>query len=345
MKRILLIVAFAIIVVGGFAAYNIFGPTVKAPKGKYFYIHTGSNYDLVVNNLIKQNIIPRSTWFNIVSRQLLKYNNIKPGKYEIKKGMSIFNLVRMLRNGRQTPVNFVIVKYRTKEDFARRVEKDFETDSTAMMAFLNNEDSLHNYGLDSNTWMTAIIPNTYSYKWNSTPTVIFSKLYGESKKFWTDERLQKAQALGLTPRQVYILASIVEEETSLKSDKGKIASVYINRIKKGMPLQADPTVKFAMKDFGLKRIWYKHLDYPSPYNTYTNAGLPPGPICTPSVETIDEVLNSPQTDYYYFVANSDFSGSHIFTSSYEEHKKYAKLFAEAQNKQDSIRRAKQNSNP
>src|SRR5262249_8399368 len=158
-----------------------------------------------------------------------------------------------------------------------------------------NNDSLAAYKLDSNTVMTAIIPNTYNIYWNTSFNKIFRKLYTEQEKFWTPERVKKAQALNLTPQQAYTLASIVEEETNKPEDKGKRASVYLNRMETGMKLGADPTVKFAMKDFGLKRIYNKHLSFPSPYNTYLYAGLPPGPICTPSVNTIDAVLNAPAT--------------------------------------------------
>jgi UPF0755 protein len=249
----------------------------------------------------------------------------------------------MLKNDRQSPVNLVIIKFRTREEFAKRIGKEFESDSLQMIRFLNNNDSLGHYGLDTSTWACAIIPDTYTYFWNSTPTKIFSKLYSASQKFWTGERMQKLKDKNLTPVQAFILASIIEEETNVKEDKRNIASVYINRIAKGMPLQADPTVKFAMKDFGLKRIYEKYLAIESPYNTYRNKGLPPGPICTPSVETLEQVINAPKTDYIYFVANSDLNGGSVFTSTYEEHMKYAKLYQEALNTQDSIRKAKQNS--
>ena len=256
--------------------------------------------------------------------------------------MNLFNLVRMLKNGRQLPVDLVIIKFRTKEEFAGRIGREFETDSLQMLNFLNNHDSLEHYHLDTNTWTCAIIPDTYRYFWNSTPTKIFSKLYAISENFWTSERIQKLKNNNLTPVQAYTLASIIEEETNLKTDKGKIASVYINRIDKGISLQADPTIKFAMKDFGLKRIYEKYLTVESPYNTYTNKGLPPGPICTPSVETLKEVINAPKTDYIYFVADSDLNGSSVFTSNYKDHMKYAKLYQQALNKQDSIKQAREN---
>ena len=341
MKKWIGLTALIILLIAAFFVWKLFGPSVKQPEEKFLYIRTGSTYNSVVEDLLDKKIIKSAEGFNLVSRAL-KYYIVKPGKYEIRKGMNLFNLVRMLKNGRQSPVDLVIIKFRTKEEFAGRVGKEFETDSLQMLAFLNNNDSLEHYHLDTNTWTCAIIPDTYRYFWNSTPTKIFSKLYAVSEDFWTNERKQKLKNNNLTPEQAYTLASIIEEETNLRSDKGKIASVYLNRIDKGISLQADPTVKFAMKDFGLKRIYEKYLTVESPYNTYVNKGLPPGPICTPSVETLKEVINAPKTDYIYFVADSDLNGSSVFTSNYKDHMKYAKLYQQALNKQDSIKRAREN---
>jgi UPF0755 protein len=339
MKKIIGFISLLFLVIIVFAGWKIFGPTIKQPEGKFLYITTGSNYQNVITELVNKKVISRTSWFNLVSR-ILKYKNIKPGKFEIKKGMSLFNLVRVLKNDRQSRVDLVIIKFRTKEEFARRIGKEFETDSLQMISFLNSNDSLRHYGSDTNTWACSIIPNTYTYFWNSTPTKIFSKLNSASQKFWTDEKKQKLRNNNLTPTQAYILASIIEEETNVKADKRNIASVYLNRMGKGMALQADPTIKFAMKDFTLKRIYEKYLSVQSPYNTYANKGLPPGPICTPSVETLDDVINAPKTDYIYFVANSDLNGGSVFTSKYEDHMRYAKLYQEALNKQDSIRNAR-----
>ncbi len=220
--------------------------------------------------------------------------------------MSIVNLVRMLRAGRQEPVNLVITKLRIKEDLAKKIGNNFETDSNSVIKFLNNNDSLSQFDVDTNSLMTIVIPNTYTFTWNTSLQKILKKLHTEEIRFWNDNRIKEAQKLQLSQKEVYTLASIVEEETNKQEDKGKVASVYLNRMRKGMRLAADPTVKFAMKNFELKRIYTKYLSYPSPYNTYTNAGLPPGPICTPSIRTIDAVLNMPETDYIFFVARSDF---------------------------------------
>lgn len=248
--------------------------------------------------------------------------------------MSLTNLVRLLKNGQQTPVTFVVTKIRTKEVLADRIGSAFECDSLQMISFLNNNDSLVGYDLDSNTAMSAIMPLTYDIKWNTTPGKLFQQFYTAYKTFWTPERKQKAEKLGLTPIGVSTLASIIDEETNSPIDRPKIASVYLNRIKLGMPLQADPTLKFALKNFGLKRLLNEHKEVVSPYNTYSNKGLPPGPICTPQIATIDAVLDSPKTDYLYFVANSDFSGNSIFTTNLTDHMKYARLYQQELNKRN-----------
>ena len=334
MKKKIILSAFAVVLlIAGFTAWKFFGPTVHPPEKKFFYIRTGETYEAVKENLDEQKIIAGETWFNRASK-MIGYKNIKPGRYEIKKGMSLFGLVRMLRNGQQTPVNFVITKIRTKEVLASRIGNAFECDSLQMIKFLNNADSLKEYDLDTNTVMAVAMPFTYTIKWNTTPGKIFQQFHTAYKTFWTAERKQKADGLGISPLQVSTVASIIDEETNSKTDKPNVASVYLNRIKKGMPLQADPTLKFALKNFGLKRILNVHKDVRSPYNTYMNKGLPPGPICTPQIETIDAVLDSPKTDYIYFVASSAFDGTHIFTTNYADHIKYARVYQQELNKRN-----------
>lgn len=332
-KKIFAATAIVIVLIAGFAAWQFFGPTVKAPQKKYFYIATGKNFADVKKELVEQHIISGTTWFNWAAK-IAGFNTAKPGRYEIKKGMGLLSLVRMLKNGQQSPVNFIITKIRTKEVLASKIGNAFECDSTEMISFLNNADSLKAYGLDTNTVMAAAMPLTYTIKWNTGAGKIFQQFYTAYNTFWNTERKQKADSLHLTPEEVSTLASIIDEETNAPSDRPNIASVYRNRIAKGMPLQADPTVKFAMKNFGLKRIYNNYLTFPSPYNTYINKGLPPGPICTPAAATIDAVLDSPSTDYLYFVANSAFDGTHIFTSNYEDHMKYAKIYQQELNKRN-----------
>jgi len=332
-KKILLGVVALLVLILCITAWKFFGSTVHAPEKKFFYINTGKTYDDVKKDLHDLDIIQGTTWFNWTAK-MIGYKNIRPGRYEIKKGMSLVGLVRMLKNGQQTPVNFVITKIRTREVLASRIGNVFECDSTQMIHFLNNPDSLKEYGLDTNTVMAVAMPFTYTIKWNTTPGNVFEQFYTAYKTFWTAERKQKADSLGLSPLEVSTIASIIDEETNSKTDKPNVASVYLNRIKKGMPLQADPTLKFALKNFGLKRILNGHKTVPSPYNTYMNKGLPPGPICTPQIETIDAVLDSPKTDYLYFVANSAFDGTHIFTNNYTDHMKYARLYQQELNKRN-----------
>jgi UPF0755 protein len=335
MKRLLIIILILIVLAGAAAAWIFLGPaTGFSSQKKALYIRSdAATKKAVMDSLLKNKIITNQTAFEFLANRLNYWKNIKAGKYEIEKGTSLLTLVRMLRNGRQTPVNFTINKIRTKEALAEMVGRKFECDSTATNLFLNSDDSLQKFDTQPEMALWNILPDTYTYFWNSSPSDVYRKFYEASKKFWTDERKQKAEAIGLTPQQAYILASIVEEETTNNEEKDTIASVYLNRLKKGMALQADPTLKFAAKDFSLKRIAGEILNIESPYNTYKNRGLPPGPICTPSRKTIEEVLNPANTNYLFFVANSQLNG-HSFSSSFEEHKIKANQYRE----EDKLRR-------
>ncbi|MBC7947968.1 MAG: endolytic transglycosylase MltG [Chitinophagaceae bacterium] len=333
MKKFILISLTLLLLVGAFLAWKFIGPAVSVKDEEYLYVRTGSSYDDVTQELVSKDFIQGTTWFNLTSR-IIGYKNVKPGRYQLKKGMSLMNLVRMLNNGQQTPVNFVITKIRTKETLADRLGNAFESDSTEMIAFLNNTDSLKPFGLDTNTVMSMALPLTYTLKWNTSPGKIFRQFHAAYSTFWTVERKERAKSLGLSPTEVVTIASIIDEETNAAVDRPKIASVYLNRVTKGMPLQADPTLKFALKSFGIKRILNEHKTVESPYNTYMFKGLPPGPICTPATATVDAVLAAPQTDYLYFVANSDFSGTHIFTTNYDDHLKYARLYQQELNKRN-----------
>ena len=337
-KKTALVIVGLIILTAAFTAWRLFGSNTNFSEGKKsIYIKTGSSFSDVMIDI--KDILKNPGTFKWVAQRLGYDKKLKAGKYVIEKNASIYAVVKLLSSGRQTPVNFVITKLRTKEDLAQKIAANFECDSVSVINLLNNNNSLSKYGLDTNTVISAVIPNTYSILWNTVPSKVFSKLFAEKEKFWNAERKKKAEGLGLTPTQVYTLASIVEEETNREEDKGKIASVYLNRLETGMKLAADPTVKFAMRDFGLKRIYNKYLSYPSPYNTYQNPGLPPGPICTPAIKTIDAVLNAVSTSYLYFVAKPDLRGYSNFASTYEEHMRYAKAYQQAL---DSLMKGKEN---
>jgi len=331
-KKIILIILLILLITGGYITYMVMGSNTSfnEPK-KFLYIKTGSGFTEVMKDIRSGDYIRNTGIFSFAAQRAGLPEKIKAGKYEIKKGESILSIIRMLRNGKQSPVNLVITKLRTREDFARFAGKQLECDSLDIITFLNNSDSLKNNGLDSNTVMTAIIPDTYTFYWNTTASKMFHKIKNEGQKFWTDERLQKARDMGLTPAEVYTLASIIEEETNKYDEMPLMASVYLNRINRNMQLGADPTVKFAGRNFAAKRVTLKMIaeTASSPYNTYRNTGLPPGPICTPSVKTIDAVLNVAKTDYLYFCAKDDFSGYHAFAATDAEHLKNARAYQKA----------------
>ena len=333
------------VAVAAFFASKFLSPAVKNKQNAYLYIQTGDDVAAVKQKLVNGGFIHGKN-FDLVSR-MLKFRKAKPGRYKLKDGMNMYNLVKQLRNGNQALVKLVINKERTKEMFSGKFgpgkKFDTEFDSLAMISFLSSPDSLKKFGVDSNTVLAVVMPYTYETRWNTTPGKVFQQFYTAYEKFWTPARQQKADSLHLTKLEVISLASIVEEETLKKADKLNIASTYLNRVRIGMKLQADPTVKFAMKNFGLKRITGVYLKTDSPYNTYMYAGIPPGPICTPSVESIDAVLNAPETEYLYFVASHKFDGSSVFTTNYNDHLKYARLYQrELTRRMDSTKKARSN---
>src|SRR5450755_2646280 len=294
------------------------------------------NYVELDSMVRKDDVLAHPDVFNWLARRVSYPAAMKAGKYEIRKDLSLLDILKMLRNGRQVPVNLVITKLRTREDLAGMIGRKFECDSASFMRFMNNTDTLKSYGLDTNSIMITVFPNTYTYFWNTTPSRIFKKMEAAAQVYWTPERLQAAADHHLNRVTAYILASIVEEETTRKEDKPRIASVYLNRIGAGMRLSADPTVKFALRRFDLKRVYEKYLLIESPYNTYLNAGLPPGPICTPSLESIDAVLDAPETKYFYFVAKPDFSGYSNFAETFSEHMRNAKEYQKSLDEQMRI---------
>lgn len=332
MKKKLIYIAAFIFLIVLIGAWLLFGAATSFEENnKNLYIRTGESIQQQVESQIDTgDIIQFPAVFKLVASQTGVWDKLKPGRFEIKKGTSIFNIVRMLRNNVQSPVKLVVNKLRTKENFARLLGKNFSFDSSTIIQFLTSNDSLLQLGVDTNTLFTLVIPDTYLFNWNVQPANLLQKLKADADNFWNkNNRLQLAQEQGLTPQQVYTIASIIEEESNKNDDKGLIASVYINRMNRGEKLGADPTVKYALRDFGLKRIYYKHLAVESPYNTYKYRGLPPGPICTPSQVTIDAVLNAPKTDYLFFVAKSDFSGYHHFSNNFAEHDRYAREYQRA----------------
>lgn len=326
-KRFFLFFILFIVAAIAILGWLFFGSNTNFKEDKKsFYIKTGSNFKEVLIGLQDQHILKYPGLFKLIAGQLKYDENVKAGKYVITRGASIFNITKILKSGRQTPVNLVINKLRTREELAQKIGANFECDSAQFINLLNNPDSLLKFGFDTNTIITAVIPNSYSILWNTTPSRIFKKLYTAQQNFWTPDRKQKAAAQNLSTSEVYTLASIVEEESNKQEDKGKIASVYLNRLHSGMRLSADPTVIFALKDWTIRRVYKKYTEVNSPFNTYLNSGLPPGPICTPSIKTIDAVLNAPATSYLYFVAQPNLTGFSNFATTYQEHMAFAKQY-------------------
>ncbi len=332
MRRPVTLLILAALLVIAFLAWQVFGSgTSFSEKTRTFIVPAGKTDKASVMAAMKQNgILSSPGVFSWLGSGMGIWEKIKAGKYEVKRGQSQLAIARMLKNGRLAEFRLVINKVRTKEQLAHLISKNFEPDSVSVVRYLSTNDSLKKFGVDTNTFLTLIIPDTYRFYWNTSLHRIMKKLSDTKDAFWQrNERLTKAAVIRFSPEEVYTIASIIDEETNKESDKAKIASVYINRVRAGMPLQADPTIKFAMKDFTLRRIYTKYLSHPSPFNTYRNRGLPPGPICTPMPKTIDIVLSAPKTDYVYFVAKSDFSGYHHFSPTLEEHNRYAREYQKA----------------
>ncbi|HUR11634.1 MAG TPA: endolytic transglycosylase MltG [Flavitalea sp.] len=330
-RKLALGVLLLLILAAVFIAFRFFSSnTTFEGKSRFLYIRTAeANQVAVMKILIDSHYIKNPDSFNFLASRMEVWKKLKPGRYEIKDGMNLVDIARILRNGTQSPVNIVITKVRTKEQLAAQISRKLECDSLSLIRFLNDPDTLRQFGIDTNTVMTMVFPNTYTYLWNASPAAVFGKWHAEHEKIWNEERTKQAASKGLTPVTAYILASIVEEETNVKDEKGSMASVYLNRLNRKMRLGADPTVKFALRNFALQRIYEKHLETESPYNTYRVYGLPPGPICTPSLETLDEVLKAPETNYLFFVAKSDFSKRHVFTENYTDHRRYANEYRKA----------------
>lgn len=328
----LLLIVILLGIVGYFAGYKIWGPnTGNMQNGEYLYIPTGADYAFVLQELREGGYIDDHVSFDLLAKRAKYPQSVKAGKFKVPAGISNYDLIRKLRSGKQEPVKIVIVKLRTKQQLLEVIEENLEADSTEIAELLNNNSVLSTYGFDTSSAIAAVIPDTYEFFWNTSAEKAYERFVYYYNRFWTEERKQKAISKSLTPLQVMILASIVEEETNKVSEKPTVASVYLNRLKYNMKLDADPTVKFAVQDFGLRRILNKHLKFDSPYNTYMYPGLPPGPIATPSKSSINAVLNAAETDYLYFCAKEDFSGFHNFARSYSEHIRNARRYQKALN--------------
>lgn len=301
-------------------------------KESYLFIPPKATFQTVLDSLTNTQTIVDPVSFAFLSKLMKYQTSIKPGRFRIPKNSANLSIVRMLRAGIQAPVKVTFNNVRTKEDFLKKIDPYFYFSAAELDLILTDDELLGKYGLDSSTALTLFLPNTYEFYWNTSPSLFLNKMHRQYKKFWTEERLQKAQTLGMKPTEVSILASIVQAETLKEDEKKRVAGVYLNRLEKGMKLQADPTLVFALGDFSIKRVLDRHKQIDSPYNTYKFEGLPPGPINLPDTRSIDAVLNYEQHDYLYFCAREDFSGYHNFAKTYAEHQKFARLYQAALDK-------------
>ncbi|MBQ9357219.1 MAG: endolytic transglycosylase MltG [Prevotella sp.] len=258
-------------------------------------------------------------------------SHIRTGRYAIEPGSKALDVFRQLRNGQQTPVMLTVPEVRTMDRMAGRLARKLMLDSTEIANALTSQDFCRQMGYDTTTIACLFVPNTYEVYWNTSLDALMKRLAREHDAFWNQERTNKARAQGLTPNEVVTLASIIDEETANNQEKPTIAGMYLNRLHRGMLLQADPTVKYALHDFSLRRILNRHLTVDSPYNTYLYPGLPPGPIRVPSVAAIEAVLNPAAHDFLYMCAKEDFSGTHNFARTLAEHNQNARRYQQALN--------------
>lgn len=319
---------------GAAVAFWVYPMAIKSnvKQGGYADIPTGADFEMAMSRI--RPYLTDEDAFRQWAEQRGYAKAVKPGHYRLKRGMSNRELVNMLRSGNQEPVKVIFNNVRLPQDLASKATRALEMDSFKLLKALNDPANWQKYGFKQETFMSMFLPNTYEMFWNVSPEKFLDKMKKEYDKFWTDERKAKAKALGMTPEEVSTLASVVQSETIKDDDAPIIAGVYVNRLKKGIPLQADPTLVFALKDFTLKRVLDVHKEVESPYNTYKYAGLPPGPICLPTIENLEATLNPTQHDYIYFCAKEDFSGYSNFAVTYEQHLVNARRYQEALNKRN-----------
>ncbi len=324
-RRVFILIMAPMIVLGVMAiwSYEAIFNAAAFPISESFDIKIPSDATLaLVTGKLDSNSLKNPRAFKFLAERM-NYSDgrIKEGLYEINPTFSLIEVIRHLRSGNQKPVDVVINSIRTIEDLSGKLTRNLKLDSIAFIQCLESRD------IDRDTFMTRFIPNTYSVYWNISCEDLIARMDSETKAFWNkNNRLEKAEAIGLSPKEVYILASIVEQESTLDSEKPTIASVYLNRLERGMKLQADPTVVFANQDFSIRRVLNVHLALDSPYNTYKYTGLPPGPICMPSISSIDAVLNPDKSGYIFFCAKPGYQNGHAFARNLREHNNNARTY-------------------
>jgi UPF0755 protein len=307
---------------------DVLSPSVNIEKGQttYLYVHSSENFETLAGEIEGKKVLRNTDALRRLVTLLGYENRIKPGRYTLTHDMSNLELIRLLVSGKQDAFDVIFRYAERKEDFASFWGKNLEADSVALLATLNDSAYAAQFDLSTENILTLFIPNTYNLYWNTSSNKLLNKLTDAYEDFWDLARIQKAEQLALTKAEVSILASIVQKETFKKEEMPIVAGVYYNRLKKGMLLQADPTVIYAMNDKSIRRVSGAMLNSESPYNTYRKTGLPPGPICIPSVQAINAVLNMNRHKYIYFCAKEDFSGCHNFAETFSQHQQNARKY-------------------
>ncbi|MBQ7635637.1 MAG: endolytic transglycosylase MltG [Bacteroidaceae bacterium] len=329
--RALIVTLCLLGVVLAVSAYVVFFSAFSAEEHAVIYVREGDTADDVYRQ-VSATAHPRTmTLFRWLCRAKGYERSVRPGRYDLGGGIGVLTAVSNLRSGAQTPVMLTVPATHTTDRLAAKIARHLRADSAEFARAFRDTLLLDSLGVTRATLPTLFLPNTYEVYWTITPRQFLWRMKRERDRFWEGEREERAREIGFTPEEVCVLASIVDQETRYKPEKPTIAGLYINRVRKGMKLEADPTVKFAMQNFGLRRVLRRHLDTDSPYNTYRYAGLPPGPICIAEGATIDDVLHYKPSDYLFMCAKEDFSGSHNFARTFAEHDRNAKRYAAALN--------------
>lgn len=331
-RRRLILIAISLVVPAAFFTIvflygRLYSPSVFPVGGEsVLFIPEGAGYEQAMDTVEANLEIKNLNALKWVAGKKKYPVLVKPGKYVINKALSNNDLINLLRGGRQTPVMITFNNVRTLNELAGKIGGQIEADSAEIMAFFSDPENYSGDGFRPETVISVFIPDTYEFYWNTSARKLYIRMLREYNRYWNRDRIRKSEETGLSPVEVSTLASIVDEEALKNDEKPRIAGVYMNRLRKGMPLQADPTIKFAINNFSVNRILYRHLETDSPYNTYKYAGLPPGPIACPSISGLEAVLNAEKHDYLYFAARPDFSGYHNFARTLSEHNMNARRY-------------------
>lgn len=326
---------FGVLLLGAFAYFAskqyILQDNIKGDKPVELFIPSGATFQDFIAIIQEKEILQNKKSFFLVANAR-GFSEVKPGRYILESNWNNLQIVNCLRSGAQKAVKVVINNVRTKEQLAGKISSQLELDSLTLLRALNDEELANEYGFTLESFPAMFLANTYQMYWNSSIETIVSRMNKEYNRYWTEERKEKASQLGLSPHEVIILASIVEEETKNKQELSTVAGLYLNRINRGMKLEADPTVKYAVGNFALRRVLNIHTAHESPYNTYLNVGLPPGPIRIPELNVIEASLQPKTHDYIFMCASPKLDGTHLFAKTLAQHNANAQKYRQELNR-------------